>query len=559
MVRLNLEGFWIDLNDQEFELKWKHPIQTSLKGENTTYSTDITVSLTETNIQASDYKIFTDSQQTNKYLYGVLYINGADMRIRCYIKEFSPTSIKFYLEQFRKGTISNLLKDSINGATLDRIHLDEIQKGIKRDVLLSVQDATRYTWQYPTGQTLPDIFSAESRQYIDNNGAVQTRPYIFTDNILTKLAEFYGFSMINAPTNYRVYCNLWKLRTGISAKGKITAVQLSGDTTSLVLLNDMPGNIASNVYISGGSIVSTAPFSVKFQINDLELKDVPTGQSQTIHFYLTNSESGIRYEIGSRDAYFGYKWTGKITSSSILPAGTYMLYIGHELSIAYSDSIFEFSINYTDEELAATDFNNYVDFPLIGYFPCWQNLPKVTAKTLIETIATCAGKIVEYSDDSINFIDFENVFDWHNAIDVSNKLIEWKSKQFRFLESNNATVSYADGTIMATVSINDETLPSDTNNVATLDCIRVQDDIKNDRSKDKVMLSELTTGQFDIVSKLAMIYAPVVSPKLFEAEFIYFADNRRPLLIRQLGGIFIALESITTTKNTITLKLLKLR
>ena len=557
MVRLNLEGFWIDLSDQDFELKWKHPIQNNLKGESTTYSTDISVSLTQTNIQASDYHIFTDSSKTNKYLYGVLYVNGTSMRIRCYIKEFSPTAIKFYLEQFRKGAVSQLLKDSIAGITLDRIHRDEIQKGIKRDVLASVQDGARYSYLYVPGKTLPDIFGIESRQYIDNNGAVQSRPYVYSDSILAKLAEFYGVTLNNAPEHYRVYCNLWKMRTGISTKGSIPASSYVGPNVVTLSLSSFADNLAYNIYIAGWSVVSSAPFVTRFIISELELT-VPA-QNEKIHFYLTNIATSVKYHIGDADAWFGYKNTGIVITSDILPAGTYLLSVEFNTSISFNTSNFEFTIDYTDEELATTGYNDYVDFPLAGYFPCWQNLPQITAKSLIETIALCAGKMVEYGDDEINFIDFENVFDWQNAIDVSDKLIDWKSKYFRFLESNNATVSYTDGTIIATVKVNDETLPDDTNNIATLDCIRVEDDIKNDRVKDKVVLQQTVDHHFEIIKKLPYIYAPVVNPRLFEAEFIYFADNRKPLLIRQLGGIFIALESITTTKSTITLKLLKLK
>ena len=134
-----------------------------------------------------------------------------------------------------------------------------------------------------------------------------------------------------------------------------------------------------------------------------------------------------------------------------------------------------------------------------------------------------------------------------------------KEKSFRFLDSNNATVSYSSGAVIATVLINDETLPIGTNNVAVIDALRIQDDTGEERTTDKVVLQQLPDGHFEIINKLADIYTPVISPKVFEADFIYFADNKKPLLIRQFGGIFIALESVMTTKNTITLKLLKLR
>ena len=157
MVRLNLEGIWIDLNDQEFELKWKHPIQNSLKGENSTYSTDITCALTENNRLAFDYKIFTSSSKTNRYLYGVLYVNNTAMRVRCYIKGFSLTSVKFYLEQFRQGAVSNLIKDETNICDL---YLTEIQNQSKRDVLYEVTNipaTPKYPFAYVPGVDLPEI------------------------------------------------------------------------------------------------------------------------------------------------------------------------------------------------------------------------------------------------------------------------------------------------------------------------------------------------------------------------------------------------------------------
>lgn len=61
--------------------------------------------------------------------------------------------------------------------------------------------------------------------------------------------------------------------------------------------------------------------------------------------------------------------------------------------------------------------------------------------------------MVEYKDDSIDFIDFSQIFNWQNAIDVSDKLISMKEKSFRFLDSNNATVSYLSGAVIATVFI----------------------------------------------------------------------------------------------------------
>ena len=39
-----------------------------------------------------------------------------------------------------------------------------------------------------------------------------------------------------------------------------------------------------------------------------------------------------------------------------------------------------------------------VDFGLAGLYPCWQNLPAVTAQELFETIAMCAGKMIQYNN-----------------------------------------------------------------------------------------------------------------------------------------------------------------
>ena len=66
MVRLNLQGVWLDLSNFVFEMKWKHPISTSLVGESATYSTDITVPLSPEARALFDYQIFTKSTKTNK-------------------------------------------------------------------------------------------------------------------------------------------------------------------------------------------------------------------------------------------------------------------------------------------------------------------------------------------------------------------------------------------------------------------------------------------------------------------------------------------------------------
>ena len=546
MVRLNLEGIWIDLNDQEFELKWKHPIQNSLKGESSTYSTDITAALTKNNRLAFDYKIFTESSKTNKYIYGTLYVNNTSMRVRCYIKEFSLTSVKFYLEQFRSGGVSNLLKDT---RFICNIHLDEIQKELKRDVLIDIQTAARINYNYLPGVDLPNIFVGG----IPPIGFPQ-RPYIYAENLIQELAAFYGVTLNNAPANYYVYANQWKQRTGILAFAPQVDVYLSTGGTNAHYMDLSLGvtTPAYNIHIENAKITSTAPFKIF-----LKLKKHAGSDNSSI-FGLKNS-LGVVTEIGRINNWVASDPDGYFRiESQIVPSGEYTL----QIFISVSNQIYisaEAVVCYTDEELTDENFSDYADFALAGYYPCWQNLPNVTAKDLIETIALCSGKMVEYLDDVINFIDLDKVFSWENAIDVSDKLISMTSKGFKFLTSNNATVSYSSGKVVASVLIDDETLPTETNNVATIDAVRIQDDTGTERVKDKIVLQQLPTGHFEIINKLADIYAPTLNPKTFDAEFIYFPDNKKPLLIRQFGGIFIALESVMTTKNTITLKLLKLR
>ena len=554
MVRLNLEGIWIDLNDQEFELKWKHPIQNSLKGENSTYSTDITCALTENNRLAFDYKIFTSSSKTNRYLYGVLYVNNTAMRVRCYIKGFSLTSVKFYLEQFRQGAVSNLLKDETNICDL---YLTEIQNQSKRDVLYEVTNipaTPKYPFAYVPGVDLPDIFTRVSA-----NG----RPNIYATNLIQELAAFYGVALNNAPTNYLVYSNQWKCRTGIPTRSTFASTSYPSSGDHRILLTEITPKF--NIYIDTYKIVSIAPFKAFMKISEIWFpgSDGEALPIMSADFYLKEMTSGLEYRLGTVNYFFGGSENDVKLESAIIPAGTYYLRVLHNAAVAintYSSApTIEAMICYTGLEKATENFSEYADFGIAGYYPCWQNLPPVTAKTLIETVALCAGKMVEYKDNSIDFIDFDQIFNWQNAIDVSDKLISMKEKSFRFLNSNNATVSYSSGAIIATVLINDETLPIGTNNVATIDALRIQDDTGEERTTDKVVLQQTPDGHFEIINKLADIYTPVISPKVFEADFIYFADNKKPLLIRQFGGIFIALESVMTTKNTITLKLLKLR
>lgn len=542
MVRLNLEGIWIDLNDQEFELKWKHPIQNSLKGESSTYSTDIVAALTENNRLAFDWKIFTESSKTNKYLYGALYVNNTSMRVRCYIKQFLPTSVKFYLEQFRSGRVSNLLKDT---KFICNLHLTEIQNQIKRDVILNIQDAVQVDYAYLPGETLPNIFKGASTTYVDANNVTQSRPNIYAENLIQNLASFYGCTLNNAPANYYVYANSWKQRTCLPAHITNVTKSLSGNQHEII--DFMSSTPAYNIQINRQQIISTTPFKAFVNISN----SVTTGK---LNFYIENIVGGAGSQTEIGEMYSG----DRLFTTPILPAGSYYISVTHSASASFKIGM-EAVVCYIEKELADASFSDYADFGLAGYYPCWQNLPNVTAKNLIETIALCAGKMVEYLDDVINFIDLDKVFSWENAIDVSDKLISWSFKEFQFLTSNNATVSYSSGKVIASVFINDETLPTETNNVATIDAIRIQDDVDYERTKDKIVLQQTPTGHFEIIDKLADIYAPTLSPKLFTGEFIYFPDNKKPLLIRQLGGIYVALESVMTTKNAITLKLLKLR
>lgn len=547
MVRLNLEGIWIDLNDQEFELKWKHPIQNSLKGENSTYSTDITCALTENNRLAFDYKIFTSSSKTNRYLYGVLYVNNTAMRVRCYIKGFSLTSVKFYLEQFRQGAVSNLLKDETN---ICDIYLTEIQNQSKRDVLYEVTNipaTPKYPFAYVPGVDLPDIFTRVS---------ANDRPNIYATNLIQELAAFYGVTLNNAPTNYLVYSNQWKCRTGIAGKSSIVDGLFEAVPQTACIINSV---VKYNIFAESNTIKSVAPFNIFLHFNSVSFTGV-YGEMSRLIVDLRNQETGLIYQVGEINSDFGSDVSNVLLTSVIVPAGNYTIEFTLNAQTIITDIDVEFLINYTEiEKNSLEKFSEYADFGVAGYYPCWQNLPSVTAKTLIETVALCAGKMVEYKDNSIDFVDFDQIFNWNNAIDVSDKLISMKEKSFRFLDSNNATVSYSSGAVIATVLINDETLPIGTNNVATIDALRIQDDTGEERTTDKVVLQQLPDGHFEIINKLADIYTPVISPKVFEADFIYFADNKKPLLISQFGGIFIALESVMTTKNTITLKLLKLR
>jgi len=552
MVRLNLEGIWVDLSDFEFEMKWKHPINNNLKGESTTYSTDITAPLTANNRLAFDYGAFTVSKKTNRYLYGIMYVNGTAMNIRCYVKSFKSDSVIFYVEQFLKGGVTSLIKDEAN---LPDIFAADINAGVMRDVLINAQDGSPYNPILPENQnkpTTPNIFHAVATPYIDNAGTSTTRPSIYADEtLLQKIADYYGFTLVNVPTNYWVFANQWKVKNSMLIDGEMDFVN------SLVLSTSI---VKYNLYVDEtGKVVSTAPIRIKLILSDFLFFKNGTGIFDIVDIYSLDSNSNYTL-MGSTEL---FRESEKITANinNTLLAGTYSFVckLRSTGEVVYVEGREKHTIVIDYEASGKSNITDAVDFALAGYYPCWQDLPAVTAKTLIETIALCAGKMVKYEDNSVRFIDFENVFGWENAMDVSNKLISWEEKDFRYLDYNNATVVYKSGKVIASVIINDETLTDKTNTIATIDALRIEDDTANDRNKDSIVIHETTDTHFDIIDKLPMLFAPMLSPSLFQATFIYFEGSQRPLLIRQLGGIYIALESIMTTKNTITLKLLKLR
>lgn len=547
MVRLNLEGVWIDIGDFDFEMKWKHPINNNLKGESSTYSTDITAPLTENNRKAFDYKVFTASSKTNRYSYGAMYINGTIMNVRCYIKTFKSDSVVFFVEQFLKGGVSAILKDQAN---LPDIFAADIQAGAMRDVLIDVQNGNAFVPTLPENAgkpTTPNIFHAIATPYADSNGTQTTRPSVYADqNLLQKIADHYGFTLNNAPTNYWVFSNQWKVKNSVMIDG-------SGNFSlvPLFLVSERQYNLYGD---ASNRVVSVAPFKLAVRLYDL------TFSSTGLDLYFVNSENA-KVLLYSQQ-YVVELGTSDINFSANIPAGTWR-FAAYEHGSTSTPVSFSGKEAYTAsiyyEGAGQNNIDDAVDFAVAGLYPCWQNLPKVTAKTLIETIALCAGKMVKYRDNVVDFIDFEDVFDWHNAIDVSGKLISWEEKSFRYLDYNNATVAYKSGKVIASVQINDETLNDETNAIATIDALRIEDDTENDRNKDSIVLRETTDGHFDIINKLADIYTPLINTKMFQATFIYFEGSQKPLLIRQLGGIFIALESIITTKNTISLKLLRIK
>jgi hypothetical protein len=550
MVRLQIGGIWIDMNEFDFELKWKHPIQNNLKGESSTYSTDMTVPLTTNNKTAFDYKIFLESGKTNKYLYGQLIVNGSTMPVRCYIQNFSSNGIKFYLEQFRQSAVGVFLKDT---TTLDNLFLPQIQAGTETDISVDIAYGSR-------AGTLPDLFLKRD--------AWTPRINVQAHLLLQELAIFYGLTLDNAPTNYDVFCNQWKARTGIFDSAVFEPDTIVANTWSLLPFNDTA--YTDFIYIDGLSkIISPIDFRVTV-VFKIDITNTLGQTTWNLSFRIRNVDTAVSSVLYSEaiTPITGSSVAYPILDSGLLAPGRYVLECLSNCAVnvdsTWLDGDYHLGLyaNYTALELATEGFDEYYQIPDDGAFiNSWQNLPKITAKSLFETIAVCAGKMIEYAEDgtTIKFVNFEDVFSPSNAIDVSDKLVEWKTKEFKFLTSNNATVNYADGRVIATVIVADETLPTATNSVATIDAIRIQDEaLSADRNTTDLVLNERIDTHFEVIEKLPLLYAPLTTPRLFEAEFMYFADNKRPLLVRQLGGIFIALESIISTKNTITLKLLKI-
>jgi hypothetical protein len=211
MVRIQLEGTFIDIGDFEFELKWKHPITTSLIGQSTDYSTDITIDLTKPNRKASDYRILRQSSKTNKWIYGSMWINGDFMPIRAYVKKFTNMQIVFYLQRFISG-LDVFLKDK---TTIDNLYLSQFQSGQYLDRLLYTYDGSAYMPVYSGGvgiiSIVGNIFEFRKVPYVGGE-----RPALLANqNLITVLANFYGLSVVNKPSTYITFANQWKCRNGM--------------------------------------------------------------------------------------------------------------------------------------------------------------------------------------------------------------------------------------------------------------------------------------------------------------------------------------------------------
>lgn len=565
MVRIQLEGTFIDIGDFEFELKWKHPITTSLIGQSTDYSTDITIDLTEPNRKASDYKILRQSSKTNKWIYGSMWINGDFMPIRAYVKKFTNTQIVFYLQRFISG-LDNFLKDT---RTIDNLFLNAFQNGNQRDHLLSTYDGSAYT---PLFNTTPDItgivgniFEFRKVPYVGGE-----RPALLANqNLITEVASFYEIELIGTPTTYMTFANQWKCRSGIM--NKITN-DINLSCNNIYEDNEITfgsSSLVKNLYFES-RIKSVVPFSGMIELSNFKITNNNKLEIEA-QIYLYNASTGdlvVRKTVRTyTNSNFGVSF-----SFTTVPSGEYKMMMKAEIvngSNTNPNGNFkgtinaEITANFTAlEQAAALEGKVYTDYPTFdehGYYPCWQNLPKVTAKKLIETIALAAGKMIEYSSNKITFVDFESVFSPDNAFDASEYLQEWNSKEFKVLENRTNQVVYSSGKRIVYFDVKDETLNTEPYTVADLGCIRIEDDTATDRNTDDIVLSELTDTHFDVITKFPILYAPLVSPVVFEAKFKYFKENRKPLLVRQLNGIFIAMESVITTKDSITLRLLKIK
>ena len=564
MVRIQLEGTFIDIGDFEFELKWKHPITTSLIGQSTDYSTDITIDLTEPNRKASDYKILRQSSKTNKWIYGSMWINGDFMPIRAYVKKFTNTQIVFYLQRFISG-LDNFLKDT---RTIDNLFLNAIQNGDQRDHLLSTYDGSAYTSLFYTTPDITgivgDIFEFRKVPYVGGE-----RPALFANqNLIINVAAFYGIEMIGTPETYMTFANQWKCRSGMMNKSANTYVNVATTIGSVYEFDLGTSSYQKNSYINKRLFFNCAN-KVRIRLSGFKITTSKgnSNTSVTITFYIRNKDGAFKYQksINTKSGQLIYEnidFTVEAGEYYLTAIGQWDTFYG--ISAVYDGTIYtEITSDFTAlEQAAALEGKVYTDYPTFeehGYYPCWQNLPKVTAKKLIETIALAAGKMIEYSSNKITFVDFESVFSSDNAFDASDYLQEWSSKEFKVLENRTNQVVYASGKQIVYFDVKDETLSTEINTVADLGCIRIEDDTATDRNTDDIVLSELTDTHFDVITKFPILYAPLVSPVVFEAKFKYFKENRKPLLVRQLNGIFIAMESVITTKDSITLRLLKIK
>jgi hypothetical protein len=395
-------------------------------------------------------------------------------------------------------------------------------------------------------------------------------------NLITEVAAFYGMELIGTPATYMTFANQWKFRSGIMNKSVGNSISRSSYDIDWnpMLEFDVPiaaSSLKYNLYFETGNLlVSKIPFNLRIKGNFKIYESANNGKSAGLYFKIYNS-NGVLLETKIINTTVQNNYIDFDILFNTNTDGTYNIKYGIKVASPHSNNYVGVWMNYGAEaisnftalEQAATlEGEVYTDYPTFeepGYYPCWQNLPKVTAKKLIETIALAAGKMIEYSSNKITFVDFESVFSPDNAFDASEYLQEWSSKEFKVLENRTNQVVYASGKQIVYFDVKDETLNTEPYTVADLGCIRIEDDTDTDRNTDDIVLSELTDTHFYVITKFPILYAPLVSPVVFEAKFKYFKENRKPLLVRQLNGIFIAMESVITTKDSITLRLLKIK